>query len=264
VVDKFRARLGGRLQLAVSGGAALTPAVARVFLSMGLDLVQGYGMTETAPVVSCNVPSDNDPVSVGLPLPGIEVRTGENDELLVKTPGRMLGYWNNHKATTEVIDPDGWVHTGDKARIEDDHIYITGRIKDILVLSNGEKIPPADMEAAITLDPLFEQAMVIGEGRPFLGALVVLNPDKWFGLAQEHELDPFNHHVLQDSRLHKSLLTKVGDLLHDFPGYAKIRRVAPLLEGWTIENGLLTPTLKVKRNVVLEHHARLVESLYQQ
>ncbi len=263
VAAKIHARLGGRLRLAVSGGAALPLPVARVFLGLGVNLIQGYGLTETSPVISTNRLDDNDPASVGRPLEGIEVRTDpETGELLVKGPGVMLGYWNNHRATAEMIDPDGWLHTGDKAEIRDGRIYITGRIKDILVLSNGEKIPPVDMEAAITLDPLFEQAVVVGEGRPYLGALVVLNADHWFGLAQEHGLDPFDEEALRHPRLLKTLTARVADCLHDFPGYAKIRRVAPLLQPWTIDNGMLTPTLKVKRHKVMEAHAALVEDLY--
>ena len=112
------------------------------------------------------------------------------DELLVRGPSVMLGYWNNHAATAKMIDSDGWLHTGDQARISNGHVYITGRIKDILVLSNGEKVPPADMEMAISLDPLFEQVLVVGEGRSFLSALVVLSADLWVGLAQEYGARP--------------------------------------------------------------------------
>ncbi len=118
VADKVTAKLGGRLRLAVSGGAALPVPVAKTFISLGVPILQGYGLTETSPVISVNLPLDNDPASVGVPLNGVEVRIGENDELLVKTPGRMLGYWNNHAATAEMIDPDGWLHTGDQARLD--------------------------------------------------------------------------------------------------------------------------------------------------
>jgi len=175
----------------------------------------------------------------------------------------MLGYWNNHAATVGMIDPDGWLHTGDQARIENNHIYITGRIKDILVLSNGEKVPPADMELAIALDPLFEQVMVVGEGRPYLSALLVLNGDLWPSLAQEYGLDPEDPESLKDARLLNMVQRRIKGLLKDFPGYAKIRRVALLLEPWSVENGLLTPTLKIKRNKVLERYADLVEQIYE-
>ena len=262
VGDKVTARLGGRLRYAVCGGAALPLPVARTFIGLGLEILQGYGLTETSPVVSVNRPGRNDPASVGEPLRGIEVRIGDNDELLVKSPGIMLGYWNNHAATREVIDPDGWLHTGDQARIEDGRIYITGRIKDILVLSNGEKVPPADMESAICLDGLFDQALVVGEGRPWLAAVLVLNPDLWFGYARELGLDPFARESLEDERLQKKVLARVQRQLHDFPGYARIRRVLLTLEPWTVDDGLMTPTLKVKRTKVLECFAGPLERLY--
>ena len=262
VASKVQAKLGGRLQLAVSGGAALSPVVARTFIGLGVNVIQGYGMTESSPVLTANRVSDNEPTSVGKALPGVELRTGDNDELLARSPGVMLGYWNNHRATSETITSDGWLRTGDKARIKNDFVYITGRIKDILVMSNGEKIPPADMENAIALNPLFEQALLIGEGRPYLSAMVVLNSEEWFPLARQHDLDPFEEHSLSDRHLHTTLLKQIAESLHDFPGYAKVRRVTPLLEAWTVDNGLLTPTLKVKRAKVLAAHADLIEQMY--
>ena len=262
VASKVQARLGGQLQLAVSGGAALSPVVARTFIGLGLNVIQGYGMTESSPVLTANRTSDNEPASVGKALPGVELRIGPNEELLARGPGVMLGYWNNHRATSETITPDGWLRTGDKVRIENDFVYITGRIKEILVMSNGEKIPPADIESAIALNPMFEQALLIGEGRPYLSALVVLNSEEWFPLARQHDLDPFVENSLRDRHLHTTLLKKIAEALHDFPGYAKVRRVTPLLEAWTVENGLLTPTLKVKRAKVLASHADLIEEMY--
>ncbi len=263
VASRLRQRLGGRLRAAVSGGAPLSEEVAKVFLAMGVPLLQGYGLTETSPVVSVNPLENNIPASVGLPIRGVQVRIGEDDELLIKGPGVMLGYWNNHKATAQMIDPEGWLHSGDQARIgETGHIYITGRIKDILVLSNGEKIPPADMELAITLDPLFEQAMVVGEGRPYLGALLVLEADHWPGFAQDLGLDPLDPAALNDDRVHKAVLRRVQQALKDFPGYAKIRRVHLTLEPWTVDNGLLTPTLKIKRPKVLERFAEAIDAMY--
>lgn len=262
VADTLLSKLGGNLEMAISGGAALPPPVAKLFLGLGLNLIQGYGMTESSPVVCANRPSANDPQSVGHPLEGIEVRIGKNDELQVNSPGVMLGYWNNHKATREVMTTDGWLRTGDKARIDKGMIYITGRIKDILVMSNGEKIPPVDMEDAIKLDPLFDNAVIIGEAKPYLGALVVLNSDHWFSLAKQHNLDPFDQRVLLDSKLHKTLLSHIGAALRGFPGYAKVRRILPSLEPWTVENGFLTPTLKTKRQVVMQQFADKIEAMY--
>jgi long-chain acyl-CoA synthetase len=263
VSQKILDRLGGRMRLAVSGGAALPVEVARVFIGLGLPLLQGYGLTEASPVVSVNPLEDNRPGSVGVALRGIEVRIGEDQELLVNSPGVMMGYWNNHAATAEMITPEGWLRTGDQARLEDRHIYITGRLKDILVLSNGEKIPPGDMEMAVALDPLFEQVLIAGEGRSHLSALVVLDAELWPGLAREHGLDPDDRASLADRRILQMVQRRVGAALRDFPGYAKIRRVSLLLEPWTVENGLLTPTMKVRRAKVLERYADRIEAMYE-
>lgn len=255
-------KLGGRLRAAVSGGAPLSPDIAKVFIGLGVPIVQGYGLTETSPVISVNPLEDNIPSSVGVTIRGTRVKIGDHDELLVRGPGVMLGYWNNHKATTEMIDPDGWLHTGDQAKIEDGHLFITGRLKDILVLSNGEKIPPADMEMAISLDPFIDQVMVVGEGRPYLTALVVLNEESWPALAKEHGLDTDDPASLSHKKLHTHILKRIKASLSDFPGYAKIRQVRLMLEPWTIEEGLITPTLKVKRPKVLEKYAEEVASMY--
>ncbi len=255
-------KLGGRLRAAVSGGAPMPVGVAHCFIGLGLPLLQGYGLTETSPVIAVNPLKDNIPESVGLPIRGIEVRIGADDELLVKGDTVMLGYWNNHAATARVLEPDGWLHTGDQARIEGGHIFITGRLKDILVLSNGEKVPPADMEMAIAMDPLFDQALVLGEGRSYLTALLVLNGDLWGGLAQEYGLDAQDPKSLEDPQLLKDMLKRVRVALRDFPGYAKIRRAALALEPWSVENGLLTPTLKVKRPQVVDRYREAIDRLY--
>ncbi len=262
VASKIQQLLGGRLRLAASGGAALPEAVARTFVGLGVNIFQGYGMTESSPAVAMNSFHRNIPASVGEKVPGVELRIGENDELQVKGPVVMLGYWNNHQATSEVMTADGWLKTGDKAEIKDGMVYITGRIKDILVMSNGEKIPPVDMEQAITLQPEFEQALIVGEGKSYLSALVVLNGDTWPHLAQEHGLDPLDPESLNDKKLQSSVLKKIATALHDFPGYAKVRRVHLTLQPWTIEDGLMTPTLKIKRAVVVEKFKKEIEAMY--
>jgi long-chain acyl-CoA synthetase len=262
VAEPVLARLGGRLRVTVSGGAPLPVEVARLFIGLGLPLLQGYGLTETSPVISVNTLGSNDPASVGVPLRGVRVRIGAEQELLVKGPNVMLGYWNNHAATAKVMEPDGWLHTGDQARIAGGHLYITGRLKDILVLSNGEKVPPADMEMAIALDPLFEQVLVIGEGRSYLSALAVLNADLWSGLAREYGLDPERPESLDDQRLLRDMLERVREALRGFPGYAKIRRLALTLEPWSVDNGLMTPTLKVRRSEVLKRFGARIEAMY--
>jgi len=263
VAAKIVDKLGGRLRIAVSGGAPLSPEIAQVFIGLGIPILQGYGLTETSPVISVNSLGDNDPASVGIPLRGTEVRIGANDELQVKGPGVMLGYWNNHAATAQMVDSGGWLQTGDQARLENNHIYITGRIKDILVLSNGEKVPPSDMELAIALEPIVEQVMVVGEGKPFLSAIVVLDGEHWPSLAQACGVDPMDATTLQHPKVISQVLKQIKLALKDFPGYAKIRRVTLTLEPWTVDNELLTPTLKVKRPKVSKRFKAEIETMYE-
>jgi long-chain acyl-CoA synthetase len=263
VAGKIMAKLGGRLRLAASGGAPLPTPIAKVFIGLGLNLVQGYGLTETSPILSGNPPDDNDPASVGVPLEGIELRVGENDELLARGPVVMLGYWNNREATDAVIDSDGWFHTGDKARIENNHVYITGRLKEIIVLANGEKVPPADMEMAIALDTLFEQVMVVGDERPFLSALLVLNPEQWKAIADSLQLDSEDPESLKSGQFEKLVCEKVAARLIEFPGYARIHQVTCTIDPWTIENELITPTLKLKRNRIMEHYDAAISEMYE-
>lgn len=263
VADKVMAKLGGRLRSVMSGGAALPVEVSRIFIGLGLPVLQGYGMTESSPVVCTNRFKDNLPASVGLPIPDVEVKLGESNALLIRGPNVMLGYWNNPEATKAVISPDGWLNSGDIASIDEQgHVTITGRLKEIIVLSTGEKVPPADMETAILRDPLFEQVMLIGEARSYLSVLAVLNPTRWLDFAAQYGLDdsPDNEHLRQ--RIEEILLGKITHQTSEFPGYAKIRRVAVIREPWTIESGLLTPTLKLKRAKVLEKYKAEVERLY--
>jgi len=226
-------------------------------------LLQGYGLTETSPVISVNLPDDNIPESIGTTIPSVTVKLGENDELLTTSPCVMRGYWKNPEATQSVIDEVGWFHTGDKARQDErGHLYITGRLKDIIVMGNGEKVPPADMEMSIGTDPLFAQVMIVGEGKAFLSALIVLNPEGWNELALLLKVDPQQRESLQLKPVHQTILSRISHSVRDFPGYAQIRRVALFLEPWTIDNGLLTPTLKMKRARILEHHAAEIEQMY--
>lgn len=220
-------------------------------------------MTESSPAVAMNNLHRNVPQSVGGKVPGVELRIAENDELQIKGPVVMMGYWNNHQATSEVLTEDGWLRTGDKARIDNQgSVFITGRIKDILVMSNGEKVPPVDMEQAITLEPEFEQAMIVGEGKSYLAALVILNGETWPQLAQEYGLDPLDSESLKNKKLMSAMLKVITKALHDFPGYAKVRRVSLSLQPWTIEDGLITPTLKVKRAKVIEANQAEIDAMY--
>ena len=264
VADKIRDRLGGRLRIAVCGGAPLSETVAKLFIGLGVPLLQGYGMTETSPVVSANRLDDNVPDSVGRPLPGVRCRIGRDEELLVKSPGVMLGYWRRPEASAEIMDAEGWLHSGDKARMDaEGHLYITGRLKEIIVLSNGEKLPPADMEMAIALHPLFDQVLICGEGRPYLVALAVLNPRHWEALAREQGLDPADPAALRDPALLERVLEMVAGQLRAFPGYAQVRRIALTLEPWSVENGLLTPTLKPRRSRIMARYHDDIEALYE-
>lgn len=259
VARKVMARLGGRLRFAICGGAPLAPAIARTFVGLGLPLVQGYGLTETSPVISVNRLDDNRPDGVGPPLPGIEVRVGAQDELFTRSASVMQGYWHNPQATADILDADGWLHTGDQAVIDDGHIRITGRLKEILVLSNGEKVPPADMEMAISLDPLFEQCMVIGDNRPFLSAIAVLNPEHWEKLAASLELST---DTPTQAKATEASLARIARQLAAFPGYAQVRRVHLTLKPWTIDNGLLTPTLKLRRKHIIDQYQDVIEGFY--
>ncbi len=263
VARKILDKLGGRLRLSVCGGAPLAQSVARVFLALEVPIFQGYGLTEASPIISVNRLGDNVPDSIGVTLPGIETRIDERGELLTRSPCVMRGYWNNPAATAEVIDADGWLHTGDLARQEGQHLFITGRLKDIIVMANGEKVPPADMEMAIVMDPLFEQVVVIGEGRPYLTAIAVVNAEQWGRLAGELGVAPDDRATLSAPRVLDAALARISAAIHEFPGYARIKRITLTLEQWTVENGLATPTLKVKRQKVLERFTADVAAMYE-
>ncbi len=262
VAAKILNRLGGKIRLAVSGGAPLNEAVSKFFLGLGLPLLQGYGLTEVAPVVSTNRLEHNIPASVGSPLPGVQCKTGPDNELLVKSPGLMSGYWNLPEKSREAIDSEGWLHTGDVAEIQNSIIHIRGRLKEIIVTSTGEKIPPADLEMTIASASLVDHAMVLGEGMPYLAALLVLHRSEWHTLATDCGLDPDDVSALQSPVATQAVIEKLETLLHAFPGNARIRTVALLLDDWNIANGFLTPTLKLKRGVIESRYAETIKGLY--
>ena len=263
VASKVLARLGGRMRAAMSGGAALPPDISRVFIGLGLPVLQGYGLTETSPIACANGPSDNLPASVGKTLAGVQVKIGANNALLIKGPNVMLGYWNNEAATKAMIQPDGWLNSGDTARIDEQgHVFITGRIKEIIVMSNGEKLPPVDMENAILRDPLFEQVMLLGEAKPYLSVLAVLNADHWKKLAAEKGWKADDPAVMRNKEVESVIIARVGAQLKEFPGYAQVRRASVSLDQWSMENGLLTPTLKLKRPKVMEKFSAEIDQMY--
>ena len=250
------AALGGRLRFAVCGGAPLPPQVSRTFIALGLPLLQGYGLTETSPAISLAVLNDNRPDSVGSLLPGVEVKIAADDEIICRGANVMAGYWRNQEATDAVLDSEGWFHTGDCGRLDGKHLYITGRLKEIIVLANGEKVPPADMEHAICRDPLIEQCMVLGEGRPFLGAIVVTSREELARLTSSAEKE------FSAEELREQLLSRIALAIDEFPGYAKIYRITVTDDPWTVDNGLLTPTLKLKRPAVESRFEAEIEQLY--
>ena len=259
LLDEF----GGRVRVAVSGGAPLSPTIAQCFLGLGLPLVQGYGMTETAPVVSVNTLKDNRPDSVGRWLPGVEVRIGENRELQVRGDIVMKGYWNRPEDTARTLSRDGWLSTGDQAELVDGRIYIRGRIKEIIVTSTGEKVPPADLELAITADPLFAQALVVGDNRPFIACVAVLEPGEWRRLATQLGLEADAPASLAHPNAVRAALERIQQAARGFPSYAVPRAVRLTLQPWTIENTFMTPTLKLKRNHLLAHFAADIASVYE-
>jgi len=267
VVHKVQHKLGGNLRLAISGGAPLAQKIAQFFTALGLTITQGYGMTETAPVISTNRLDNNDPFSVGDILSGIKIKIDSSGELLVKTPSVMMGYWKKPEATQEILEQDGWLHTGDKAKIENKHLFISGRIKEILVLSNGEKVPPVELESRICNDPIIEQALVIGEAHSFLSAIVVINKEQLGEIIKSIGLKPFNltANILKNmnsTAIHQFVLERLKQLLHRFPQYAQIKKIRLEVTPWTIDNGFLTPTMKLKRNVLEEHYKQMIEHIY--
>lgn len=263
VAKPLLAQFGGRVRVAVSGGAPLSPTIAKCFLGLGLPLIQGYGMTETAPVVSVNSLDDNDPACVGKALPGVEVRIGDNRELQVRGPIVMKGYWKRPEDTAKILSPDGWLGTGDQAEIVNGRIYIMGRIKEIIVTSTGEKVPPGDLELAMLADPLLEQTFVVGENRPFIACVAVLKGDEWQRLAADLGLPAQDAASLNHPSVHRAVLARIEKNTASFARYAVPRAVHCTLEPWTIENTFMTPTLKLKRNNLMAHFAEAIEGMYQ-
>ncbi|MGI9311018.1 MAG: AMP-dependent synthetase/ligase [bacterium] len=264
VARKVRARFGGDLRFVISGGAPLAASISKTFIALGIDVLQGYGMTETGPTLSVNTPARNKPSSIGLPLHGTEIRLCDGGELHARGASVMLGYWRDDEATRASFDHAGWFASGDLASIDEDgFISIVGRRKEIIVTATGEKAPPADMEAAICDDPLFEQAMVIGEGRSYLAAVIVLDAQAWAHDAAKLGLDADDAAVLADARARKFALDRIARRLRDFPAYAAVRRVCLTRAAWTVQDGALTPTLKIKRAALQERFKAEIERMYE-
>jgi long-chain acyl-CoA synthetase len=258
ILDLF----GGRLRIAVTGGAAIPSVVSHSFLGLGLNVLQGFGMTETSPVLTANSLQHNDPSTVGKPLDGMEVRIGENKELQARGPNIMMGYWGRPEDTRQAFTDDGWLRTGDQAELVGGEVRIVGRIKEIIVTATGEKVPPSDIEQALCADPLFEQSFVVGEHQPFIACVTVVNREEWKQLATSLGLDPDNSVSLQASAVRKIALERIAAQCQGLAKYAVPRAVYLVTEPWTIDNGLMTPTLKLRRPQLMQKFATEIAHIY--
>ena len=260
--DKVRARFGGRLKALVSGGAPLNPDIGLFFTALGMRLLQGYGQTETAPLISVNRPSDVKLHSVGPPVKDTEVKIASDGEILARGDLVMQGYWRNEQETAETIR-DGWVHTGDIGYIDDDgHLIITDRKKDIIVNSGGDNIAPQRVEGLLTLEPEIAQALVFGDQRPHLVALLVPDPVWLAEWAKNAGNPPELAAVADDATLHKALALVVERANTRFSKIENIRRFMIASEPFTIDNEQMTPTMKVRRHKVLDIYGDALVALY--
>jgi long-chain acyl-CoA synthetase len=264
VYSKVKDRVGGRLRFFVSGGAPLSQEIGEFFAAADIMIMEGYGLSETSPVLTCNSPDSIRYGSVGKPLFNVDIEIADDGEILAKGPNIMTGYFNNEEATREAIDSDGWFHTGDIGHIDEDgFLFITDRKKNILVTSGGKNVAPAPMENALTNSPFIEQVVVIGDNRNFISALIVPTQE-----AVENELSAqgksvSGSEIMSDHPDVKELLQKeVDGVMEGFSNYERVKEFAILPRLFTIEDGELTPTLKVVRKVVLEHFSAPVEKIY--
>ena len=254
---------GNRIRTLFAGGAALNYSVAKFFCGMGAPVRQGYGLTESSPLISLSEEVGNHPLTVGRPLPGIEARLGEADELQVRGPQVMKGYWGRPEDTARAFTEDGWLRTGDQADLSDGgRIRIKGRIKEIIVTSVGEKVSPVDLEFAIQEDPLFDQVMVVGENRPYVAALVVVNKSRWLALCEDLQLDPNDPSTMGCRAMRNAVIKRIRTATKDFPRYGQPRNVAIVPDAWTVDNGLLTTTMKLKRRQIAERYASEIDELF--
>lgn len=262
VVAAVQQRFGGRLRMAISGGAPLSPEIAKAFTALGVPLLQGYGLTEAGPVVSVNRLTQSEAIdldSAGPLLDNVESRIGPDGELMVRSPSLMQGYWRDPEATSRVLDESGWLHTGDKAsRLSGESLVLTGRLKDVLVMSTGVKACPAEIESRLTADALIEQAVVLGESRPYLVALLVVDANELAALKRFIAYAPGGE---GEQHLERALLQRCRARLADLPHSHQLLRVA-MVPAFTLANGQVTTTLKPRRSQIAKVHAAVVESLF--
>ena len=255
--------MGGRLRMGISGGAALHPMVLEFFFAVGIPIVEGYGLTETSPVI-CLTPLGRERAgAVGPPLPGVEVRIAGDGEILTRGPHVMMGYWHNQAATDAAIR-DGWFHTGDIGFLDPDgYLHITDRLKDLLVTAGGKNVAPQPIEARLKASKWITEAVLIGDQRPYITVLLVPNLERLEGLARRNGW-PFasRRELLERPEILAIVQRRLDRLNESLAPFEQVRRFALLDHEMTQEGGELTPSLKVRRKVVLERYAGLIESLY--
>jgi long-chain acyl-CoA synthetase len=262
VLSKIRGLFGGELRLAVSGAAPISPEILRFFDAAGVLVLEGWGMTETSTAATISTPDDFKIGTIGKPFPGCEVKIAEDGEILVKGPNVFQGYYKNEEATRETI-VDGWLHTGDLGEIDGDgFITITGRKKDIIITAGGKNITPANLEGEIKQHQLVSQCVVVGDRRPYLVALVTLDPEEAIAFAGEHGLPEDPAQLATNADIRAAIEAHLAKVNEKFARVEQVKKIAILPEDLSQENGELTPTLKVKRAVVADKHQGEIEQLY--
>ncbi len=265
VFSKMQAALGGRLRFAVSGGAPLSREIAEFFHAAGILILEGYGLTETCPVLTNNREDAYKFGSVGKPLPGVDVKIAADGEILGRGGNIAKGYFKKTEATREVFLEDGWFATGDIGRFDEDgFLFITDRKKDLIVTAGGMNIAPQNIENLLKGDPFISQVMVHGDRRPYPVALITLNPEELAKFAREQGIMAGDPSVLaKHPKVVERVQRTVDHKNSELQSYAKIKKFVILPEDFTVENGALTPTLKVKRKVISERHRPVLDALYQ-
>jgi len=265
VYAKLRAALGGQVQYAVSGGAALSERLGHFFRGVGITTLEGYGLTETSPAATVNRPGRNKIGSVGLPLPGVAVRIADDGEILIRGAIVFAGYWDNDAATHEVIDKDGWFHTGDIGELDDEgFLRITGRKKELIVTASGKNVAPAILEDRIRAHPLISQCVVVGDGRPYVACLVTLDEEALERWKVEHgsPADATVASLKDDPELLTEIQAAIDDANEAVSRAESIRRFRVLGTDLTEASGHLTPKLSVRRHLVTKDFGTEIEELY--
>ena len=262
VRKKVAGRFGGQLKAMVSGGAPLNYDIGTFFKSLDVPLLQGYGQTESAPIISCNLPTKNKIHTVGPHFVDVDLKIADDGEILVKGELVMQGYWNMPEATSEAIT-DGWLHTGDIGKIDEDgFLVITDRKKDIIVNSGGDNIAPQRIEGFLTLQPEIAQAMVYGDRKPNLVALIVPDPDFMSDWAKENGKPKDAAALANDEDFRKAISAAIDRVNEELSVIERVRRFIPAVEGFTIENEMMTPSLKIRRHIIKDRYGDALEALY--